>query len=70
MFYDDVWLSDLNKALELFKKKCPHCFLFRGIYGTPSGNICIITSNERYVIKVEDWTLWHEVETAIWEKVK
>lgn len=70
MFYDDVWLTDLQMALMILRAKCPECLLFRGIYGTPSGNICIVTSNERYIIKISDWSLWHEVETAIWEEIK
>lgn len=70
MFYDDVWLADLRAALMVLWSKCPECLLFRGIYGTPSGNICIVASNERYIVKISDWTLWREVETAIWEEIK
>ena len=70
MFYDDVWLADLQMALMILRAKRPECLLFRGIYGTPSGNICIITSNEKYIVKISDWSVWHEVETAIWEEIK
>ena len=70
MFYDDVWLTDLQIALMILRTKRPECLLFRGIYGTPSGNICIVTSNERYIVKISDWSVWREVETAIWEEVK
>ena len=70
MFYDDVWLTDLQMALMILRTKCPECLLFRGIYGTSSGNICIVTSNEKYIFKVKDQTLWHEVKETIWEEIK
>lgn len=70
MFYDDVWLTDLQMVLMILRTKCPEVLTFQRIYITPLGDIDIKTSDERYVIKHEDFSVWREVEKWIWEEIK
>lgn len=70
MFYGDGWICDLHQALLVFAAKCPEVLTFQRIYITPLGDIDIKTSDERYVIKHEDFSVWREVEKWIWEEIK
>lgn len=70
MFYGDGWICDLHQALLVFAAKCPEVLTFQRICITPLGDIDIKTSDERYVIKHEDFSVWREVEKWIWEEIK
>ena len=70
MFYGDGWISDLHRALLVFATKCPKVLTFQRIYITPLGNIDIQTSNERYIIKLEDFSVWREITNYVWEEIK
>ena len=46
----NVWFQDLEKALEVFRQKCPEIQTFTSIEGNMYGDFIINTENHLYLI--------------------
>ena len=57
-----MWFSDLEKALKVFREKCPECETFEGLEGNIYGDFIIrVTGNTIYLITHETFKIYrHE----------
>lgn len=53
-----VWFCDLEKAIKVFRKVCPHFETFTSIYGNAYGDFVIKYNNDSYIVKHSDFSVW------------
>lgn len=54
-----VWLQDMEKAITIFRKVCPHIDMLSSINGNAFGDFVFhIDDDTTYIVKHTDWSVW------------
>lgn len=65
----EAWFTDLQLAIIAFASKRPNDFLFNEIRATDNCDFVIIANKEVYLVKHEDFSVWHQVIIDVWERL-
>ena len=69
-----VWFCDLERVLDQLRKKLPNFTTFCSIHGNVNGDFVIKDSTDSYIVKHNDFSIWHleggDWRTGKWVEVK